>query len=110
MIKRAAKDKTRNATTTKIEAAFASQYLPKHPDALITVYRYNPWAYRVRIIDPDFHGLNIVERETDAMAVVRSLPDDVQDRISMLLLITPAEREQSLSSLEFDDPKPSPAR
>jgi hypothetical protein len=103
MAKRTVKD----AATKQIERALAEQYLPNHPRASLTVYRYNSASIRVRVVDPDFEGQDLVERETEIFPIIRKLPDDLQDQITMLFLVTPHESERSTLSAEFDHPTPS---
>src|SRR5437762_1363051 len=82
-------------------------YVPNHPKAKIEAYRYNPASIRIRIIDPDFSGKDLVERDEMVWPIVESLPEDIRSEITLLLLIAPRERDSSLSSMEFDDPTPS---
>ena len=93
--------------TKEIEDKLRAEFLPEHPRAKISVYRYNSWSIRIRIIDSHFEGKTIAERERDVLPIIRDMSDYAQDRITMLLLITPEESNRSLLSLEFDDPKPS---
>jgi len=101
------KASTTDRSTHQVEKALLSHYLPRHSDAQITVYRYNSAAIRVRVIDPVFEGKGIIEREVEILPIIRSLPDRLQDQITMLLLLSPKESERSLLSAEFDDPQPS---
>jgi len=81
-------------------------YGTKHPKARIEAYRYNPSAIRVRIIDPDFSGMDRTERQEQVMPVLDALPDEIFTDLTLLLLITPRERKMSFGSMEFDDPTP----
>jgi hypothetical protein len=101
------KPTVKDAMTQRIEQRLGGEYLPNHPQASIGVYRYNSASIRVRIIDPDFAGKDIVEREAEVLPIIRDMSDRVQDQITMLLLITPEEGKRSLLSAEFDDPRPS---
>jgi Domain of unknown function (DUF5615) len=60
-----------------------------------------------RIIDPDFRGLDRLEREPEIWKLLHRLPEDVLVSITMLLLLTPEEAEHSLASQKFDHPIPS---
>ena len=82
-------------------------YQMRHPRAKIDVRRRNVVSIRIQIIDPDFHGLDRLEREPEAWQILETLPDDVFTNITMLLLVTPEETSQSLASLEFENPLPS---
>ena len=100
-------NKAITAKTKEIESVLRDKYVSTHPKAAVSVYRYNDWSIRVRIIDPEFKERSIIEREKDILPIIHGLSDYAQDRITMLLLITPEESKRSLLSLEFDDPKPS---
>ena len=99
--------KTTDSQTARIRQKLEEEYLPKHPDAQIDVYRYNPVSIRVRILDPDFAGKDVREREDMVWPILDTLPDRVLTDLSILLLLPPEEREASLLSLEFDDPSRS---
>jgi hypothetical protein len=87
--------------------AFRQRYGTTHPRAKIEAYRYNPGSIRVRILDPDFSGKSLGERENLLWPILESLPEDTRMQVSLLLLLTPKERQRSLGSMEFDDPTPS---
>ena len=82
-------------------------YERTHPQAQIEGRRHNPVSIRLRIIDPDFQGMDRIEREPAVWKLLRQLPDEVFVNITMLLLLTPEETEHSLASQEFDHPIPS---
>jgi hypothetical protein len=103
-------NKAITAKTKEIESVLRAKYVAKHPKAAVTVYRYNDWSIRVRIVDSDFKGKSIEDREKEVLPIIDGLSDYAQDRITMLLLLTPEESKRSLLSLEFDDPLPSSIR
>jgi hypothetical protein len=74
-----------------------TEYERVHPLAQIEGRRQNPVSIRLRIIDPDFQGMDRMSK----------LPEEVFVNITMLLLLTPEEAEHSLASQEFDHPIPS---
>ena len=82
-------------------------YERTHPQAQIEGRRHNPVSIRLRIIDPDFQGMDRIEREPAVWKLLRQLPEEVFVNITMLLLLTPEETEHSLASQEFDHPIPS---
>ena len=84
-----------------------SRYESDHPNAQIDVRRQNSVSIRIRIIDPDFAGLDRVDREPAVWDVLKTLPDEVFTNITMLLLLAPDETEASLANREFEDPIPS---
>ncbi|MDR3635203.1 MAG: hypothetical protein P4L84_15470 [Isosphaeraceae bacterium] len=77
-------------------------YRSEHPSAQVDVYRSNPVCIRIRVVDPDFHDLDRVEREERVWNVLEGLPGDVRRDISVLLAITPGEMETSGMNLEFE--------
>jgi stress-induced morphogen len=92
----------------QIVHVLTERYKPRHRKAKIEAYRYNPASVRVRIIDPDFAGKSIPEREDEVWTILEgTLPEEIRSDISILLLITPKERKESFASMEFDDPTPA---
>jgi stress-induced morphogen len=83
------------------------QYKNDHPNAQIEARRQNSVSLRIRIVDPDFMGLDRVDREPPVWNILKSLPEDVFSNITMLLLLTPAETSSSLANQEFEHPIPS---
>jgi len=94
-------------STRLIEQRLMNEYLSKHPLADIRVYRYNPAAIRVRIVDPDFAGMDLPNREQVIWPILEKLPEDVRLDVTVCLLITPEEQPRSMMNLEFEDPLPS---
>ena len=101
-------------TDTKNEDAQVQQVLDtlaefkdSHPKAQIDARRQNSASIRVRIIDPDFEGMDWVDREPAVWKMLKTLPEDIFTNITMLLLITPDEADSSLANIEFNDPIPS---
>ncbi len=84
-----------------------AEYKISHPYAQIHVQRQNNVSLRIRIINPDFEGLNRVDREPPVWNLLRRLPEDTFLNITMLLLLSPKESERSLANIEFDNPIPS---
>jgi stress-induced morphogen len=98
----------KDAHVDQLERLLERSYKAEHPKARITVYRYNSGSIRVRIIDPDFRGHSLAERDHEIYELLKAkAPEDLLEQISVRLLITPEERKTSLMSLEFDDPTPS---
>lgn len=85
-----------------------AKYGRTHKKAQIDVRRRHEVSIRIRIIDPDFRGLNRVEREPEVLKLLKKLPDEVYADITMLLLLTPEEAPNSFANLEFENPIPSP--
>lgn len=81
-----------------------AEYEGVHPNAQIEGRRHNPVAIRLRIIDPDFQGMDRLDREPEVWKLLHRLPEEVFVNITMVLLLTPEEAENSLASQEFDHP------
>jgi hypothetical protein len=79
-----------------------------HPRARIDVKRYNSVSVRVRIIDPDFEGKRMAERDAEIWDVLKQLPEDIYGEVSLILPFTPQESKTSHMNEEFEHPTPSP--
>lgn len=95
-----------DATLEQITAILKA-YQAEHDRAQVDVYRQNSVSVRIRIIDPDFHGLERSQRHAVVWRLLEQLPEDVQADISMLVLLAPNEEASSIANLEFEDPVPS---
>jgi hypothetical protein len=82
-------------------------YERDHPHADITLYRQNPVAVRIRIIDPDLAGLDKVQRHDRVWSYFDPLPERTVSDITVLLLLTPDEVKKSFANVDFEDPVPS---
>lgn len=80
------------------------RYAYDHPEAVIDLYRYNPAAIRVRIIDPVFQGKPRHVRHQYVWKYLEQLSDDDVGDISLFVLITPEEQPRSPGNLEFEYP------
>ncbi|HEX4132539.1 MAG TPA: hypothetical protein VHZ24_21080 [Pirellulales bacterium] len=85
----------------EVERALRAAY-PRTPEPV--AYQYNSVSIRARVIDETFAGKSMDER--DAM-VKPLLPDDVDDNMTVLLLLSPDEIAESLMNQEFESPRPS---
>jgi stress-induced morphogen len=94
---------TNDSDAKKIRDAL-SQHKKAHPEAEIDIQRQNSVSIRIRITDPDFKGLDLVERDNQLWKILEKLPEDVLSQISLLLLFTPEERKKSLANFEFERP------
>ena len=79
-------------------------YKSAHGLAKINVRRQNSVSIRIRIIDPDFKGLDRVDRDTEMWKLLERLPERVKSQITMLLLLTPKEAKTSFANMEFEHP------
>jgi hypothetical protein len=83
-------------------AAALEVYEQTHEGAVCFVYRYNPAAIRVKIIDPAFHGRSKGERPDYAWGFLQSVPEDILAQISVLLCLEPGE--SASLDVEFHEP------
>ena len=70
-------------------------------------YEQNRVSIRIRVVDEKFRNQSRVEREKMVYPLIRTLPEDIQDDISILLLLTPDQKAGHLLNLEFEDPTQS---
>jgi len=84
-----------------------AEYERAHPNAQIEGRRHNEVSIRLRVIDPNFQGKDRLDREPEIWKILKRLPEEVFVNITMLLLLTPDEVDDSLASQEFDHPIPS---
>ncbi|QEH38728.1 hypothetical protein OJF2_73340 [Aquisphaera giovannonii] len=85
-------------------------YELERPEAQVALYRQNPAAIRIRIIDPHFAGMGRAERNDQVWDWLEAHwpgPDEELGDITMLLLLTPTEVKKSFGNMEFEDPVPS---
>lgn len=89
-------------------AAALEEYEQTHGGAEAAVYRQNPGAIRVRIIDDRFAGMPRSRRHDDVWEFLeKRLGEDAVSEISSLLLLPRGELRSSLANPEFEDPTPS---
>lgn len=86
-------------------AAALQRYNEKHPAATCAIYRYNPAAIRIKIVDPAFHGQSKGDRHDYALGFFEDVPEDVLEELTMLLCLAPGER--GLMEAVFETPPPS---
>lgn len=77
----------------------------KHSAAKCIVYRYNPAAIRIKIVDSVFADMTKSERHDYAFGFLKKVPEDTVAQVSVLLCLAPGEH--SLLDAEFSDPSPS---
>jgi hypothetical protein len=83
------------------------EYEAAHPQALVEARRHNSVSIRLRVVDPDFEGLDRIQRESEVWRLLDQLPEEAVADITMVILLAPAEAENSPASADFDDPIPS---
>src|SRR5688572_10404609 len=84
-----------------------STYESDHPGSTAALYRQNPAAVRVRIVDPSFEGLSRIERDDLVWRYLTKIPAGVRSDITFVLLLTPNEAETSFANEDFEHPVPS---
>ncbi len=94
---------TADAVTEAIAGALQT-YTDAHGAAEAQVYRYSPVSVRARVIDPDFHGKSRSERHKTVWPLLHALDEDTLGDLTMLLLLTPEEREASTANRDFELP------
>jgi hypothetical protein len=93
--------------TDRIEEVLGRHFTQHPPGYPPTAYRYNSASIRVRVVDESFRGKSRSEREKMALPVVRTLPEETQEDVTILLLLAPEDLERSPMNLEFEAPSPS---
>jgi predicted nucleotide-binding protein (sugar kinase/HSP70/actin superfamily) len=93
--------KIKNEETRLIEG----KLMPRFTN--VEAYRYNPASIRVRIIDECFKHKSNPERDNLVSPLLDELPQEIQDDITILLLLTEEEKEQRMMNVEFESPSPS---
>ena len=83
-------------------------YEDRHPRARIEAYRQDSASIRVRIIDPDFEGLDRANRRENAWRLLDDLSEDVLSRLNLLLLPAPREKKASFAVTSSTIPFPPP--
>jgi hypothetical protein len=105
-VSRSSRDKPADSAVQQVLDTLTA-YDNRHAKESIEAYRQNSASIRVRILDPDFHGLDRAEREDLIWAILDQLPDGIRSQITQLLLLTPGEASSSFANFEFENPIPS---
>jgi hypothetical protein len=95
-----------DADVVSVAEVLKKGYGAKHARAKIDVYRYNSCSIRIRVIDPDFNGLDRVERDNLIWEDLENLDEDTRSQVTMIVLLVPGEEKTSLGNLEFSNPSP----
>lgn len=94
------------AETRRIEK-LVDEHFPDCPKNFHRAYLYNTFSIRVRVVDERFKGKNRSEREKMVMPLIRTLPEDTRQKLTVLLLLAPDEMADSLMNREYEDPSRS---
>lgn len=94
---------------TQIYEVLKSEFPHLSDNVNDVVRRYNSISIRVRLIDDQFQGKSLSERDQIAMKALARLPEKVERNITMLLTLTPqeVERGDNLMDVEFRHPNKS---
>jgi hypothetical protein len=82
-------------------------YEKDHPGARAELYRQNPASIRLRVIDDRFAEVPRFSRDRRLQKYLKNLDEEVQEQITMLLLLPTSELQSSMANMEFEDPIPS---
>ena len=106
--------KFQELTTEELKVLFDNQvqtilyilqpYKDKHPNGQITISEVNVLSIRIRVIDPDFEHMTVLEREDEIWPLLKKLHDEIYLNLSMVLLLSPKEAETSWANFEFENP------
>lgn len=99
--------KKKTKETRAIEKLLKESFPAYPPDYPPEAYRYNSVSIRVRLIHDDFRDTTRSAREDRVLPVIRTLPDETQEDITILLLLAPNELDRSPMNIEFEHPVPS---
>jgi len=84
-----------------------AEYERNHAHALIEARRGNYDFIYIRIIDPDFQGIERRKSRKDKVwPLLYKLPGEIISDIGSLVLVTPEEAPHNGSSIDFDHPLP----
>jgi hypothetical protein len=70
----------------------------------VSVYQYNRFSIRVRIIDERFRGMTLVARDSQLRPILHQLPENIWADVTMLLLLAPGEESDTMLAREFENP------
>ncbi|MGE0607364.1 MAG: hypothetical protein AB7O62_09745 [Pirellulales bacterium] len=99
---------TRSTKETKVIERLLAERFPGYPEEWPPrAYRYNSASIRIRIVHAMFEDKTKSDRDRLVRAVIRTLPEETQSDITVLLLLTPEELDASMMNREFEHPSPS---
>src|SRR5258705_3655627 len=83
-------------------------YENRFPGSNASLYRQNPGAIRIRIVDDRFAGWSRARRHDEVWETLTALVgEDAMGEVSTLLLFPKSELSSSLANLEFERPQPA---
>jgi hypothetical protein len=90
------------AETNRVEEVFRKAGFQQ-----VDSYRYNSASIRVRVIDRQFEGISVEERDKLVEPHLSQLDERTQGDIMNLFVFAPSEIQHSLLNAEFEEPSPS---
>ena len=78
---------------------------PHFPDT--EAYEQNRFSIRIRVVDEKFRDKDRIEREKLVYPLIHTLPEEIQDDITVLLLLTKDQKARDLLNHEFEQPTKS---
>ena len=79
-----------------------AEYQAGHNSAEIMLFRANSASIDIRIIDPDFKGLNRADRHDLIWNLLEKVNEDTLTHVTVVLLLTPSETAESLGNFAFE--------
>jgi len=75
--------------------------------AKVEVYRRMPGrSIRVRVVDRQFSGKLLIDRDRMTQGFLGDVPEEIDQEITLVLLLGPDELKKDLMNAEFDNPTP----
>jgi stress-induced morphogen len=100
--------KKKTKETAGIEKLLREHFPDWPPQYPPEVYRYNPASIRIRLVNDRFRDLDRIQREEMILPILeKNLPEETWWDITIVLLLTPEELEDSFANREFEKPTPS---
>jgi len=99
------KKKSRNDANLKAILEAMEKYHDENTTASIKAYRRGPFLIRARILNPQFKGLSIGERQKSVWKYFETLSDETVNDLGQLLLLTPSEAKESYANRVFEHPE-----
>lgn len=87
----------------QVQSVF-EEFIKRHRFASVEFYRAHPMSIRVRIVDPYFRKMSYFDRVHLIWDELRKLPNEIQQDVSLLVLLLPYEVERSEAYREFERP------
>lgn len=90
--------------TRAIEALLKEKFPGYSEEFPPEAYRHNSVSIRVRLVHDEFRDTTRSAREQRVLPIIRTLAEETQQDITVLLLLAPNEVESSMMNVEFEHP------